>query len=89
MKSSQQTDFRISRTLNPKSKANIEILSLEINLRERKKFLNCSNYPHKNQISNYLQCLNRLIDEYNTLYENFIFIGDFNISVEESQMENV
>ena len=28
------------------------------------------------------------MDEYNTCYENFIFIDDFNTSVEESQMEN-
>ena len=55
-----------SRTLNPKSKTDIETLSVEINLRKRKWFLNCSYNPHKNQISNHLQCLNRLIDEYNT-----------------------
>ena len=77
-----------SRILNPKSKTDIETLSVEINLRKRKWFLNCSYNPHKNQISNHLECLNRLIDEYNTYYENFIFIGDFNTSVEESQMEN-
>ena len=63
-----------SRSLNPKSKTDIETLSVEINLRKRKWFLNCSYNPHKNQISNHLDCLNRLIDEYNT-YENFIFIG--------------
>ena len=77
-----------SRILNPKSKTDIETLSVEINLRKRKWFLNCSYNPHKNQISNHLEYLNRLIDEYNTYYENFIFIGDFNTSVEESQMEN-
>ena len=77
-----------SRILNRKSKTDIETLSVEINLRKRKWFLNCSYNPHKNQISNHLECLNRLIDEYNTYYENFIFIGDFNTSAEESQMEN-
>ena len=77
-----------SRILNSKSKTDIETLSVEINLRKRKWFLNCSYNPHKNQISNHLECLNRLIDEYNTYHENFIFIGDFNTSVEESQMEN-
>ena len=34
--------------------------------------------------SNHLECLNRLLYEYNTYYENFIFIGNFNTSVEES-----
>ena len=77
-----------SRILNPKSKTDIETLSVEINLRKRKWFLNCSYNPHKNQISNHLECLNRLTDEYNAYYENFIFIGDFNTSAEESQMEN-
>ena len=77
-----------SRILTPKSETDIETLSVEINLRKRKWFLNCSYNPHKNQISKHLECLNRLIDEYNTYYENFIFIGDFNTSVEESQMEN-
>ena len=77
-----------SRYLNPKSKTDIETLSVEITLRKRKWFLYCSYNPHKNQISNHLECLNQLIDAYNAYYQNFIFIGDFNISVEESQMEN-
>ena len=74
-----------SRISNPNSKTDIEALSVEINLRKRKWFLNCSYNLHKNQISNHLECPNRLIDEYNTYYENFIFTGDFNTSVEESK----
>ena len=62
-----------SRILNPKSKTEIETLSVEINLRKRKWLLNWSYNPHKNQISNHLECLNRLIDEYNTYYENFLY----------------
>ena len=73
-----------SRILNPKSKTDIETLFVEINLRKMEWFLNCSYNPNKNQISNHLECLNRLIDEYNTYYKNFIFIGDFNTSVKES-----
>ena len=73
-----------SSILNPKSKTDIETLLVEINIRKRKWFLNGSYNPHKNQISNNLECLNRLTDEYNTYYENFIFIGNFNTSVEES-----
>ena len=60
----------------------------QLGLKKRKWFLNCSYNPHKNQIFNHLECLNRLIDEYNTYHENFIFIGDSNKGVEESQMEN-
>ena len=46
----------------------IENFSFEINLKKRKWFLNCSYNPHKNQISNHLECLNRLINECNTYY---------------------
>ena len=64
-----------SRILNPKSKIDTETLSVIINLRKRKWFLNCSYNPRKNQLSNHLECLNRLIAEYNTFYESFIFMG--------------
>ena len=67
-----------SRILNPKSETDIETLSVKINFRKRRWFLNCSYNPHKNQIPNHLECVNRLIDEYNTYCENFFFIGDFN-----------
>ena len=47
-----------SRILNPKLKTDIETLLVEINIRKRKWFLNCSYNPHKNQISNNLECPN-------------------------------
>ena len=46
-----------SRILISKVKCNIETLSAAINLRKRKWFLNCSDNPHQNLISNYLECL--------------------------------
>ena len=51
-----------SKLLISKSKCNIETLSVVVNLRKRKWFLNCSYNPHQNLISNHLECLNRLID---------------------------
>ena len=68
-----------SNLLISKSKCNIETLSVAVNLRKRKWFLNCSYNPHQNLISNHLECLNRLIGEHSS-FDNFISIGDFNVS---------
>ena len=65
-----------SRLLNSKSKTGIETISVEINLRKRKWFLNCSYNPNKNLISNHLECLNRIMDEFSKNYHNVIFLGD-------------
>ena len=51
-----------SKLLISKSKCNIETLSVAVNLRKGKWFLNCSCNLHQNLISNHLECLNRLID---------------------------
>ena len=66
-----------SKLLTSKSKYNIETLSVALNLRKSKCFLNCSYNPHQNLISNHLECLNRLVDEYSNSLDNFIFIGGF------------
>ena len=50
----------------------------EIYLRKRKWFINSSYDPSKSFISNHIECLNRIIDEYNKTYKNFLFLGDFN-----------
>ena len=71
-----------------KSKCNIEILSAAVNLRKRKWFLNCSYNPHQNLISNHLECLNRLIDEHSNSFDDFIFIGDLNVSTNHNSMIN-
>ena len=42
-----------SRLLQCKSQCNIESLSVEINLRKRKWFLNCSYNPHRNSVSSH------------------------------------
>ena len=77
-----------SKLLISKSKCNIETLSVAVNLRQRKWFLNCSYNPHQNLISNHLECLNRLIDKHSNSFDNFIFIGDFNISTNRNSMIN-
>ena len=57
-----------SKLLINKSKCNIETLSVVVNVRKRKCFLNCSYNPHQNLISNHLQCLSRLIDEHSSSF---------------------
>ena len=69
-----------SRLLISKSKCNNEKLSVAVNLRKRKWFLNCSYNPHQNLISNHLEWLNCLIDVLSNGFDNFIFIGGFNLS---------
>ena len=77
-----------SKLLISKSKCNIETLSVAVNLRKRKWFLNYSNNPHQNLISNHLESLHRLIDEYSNSFDNFIFIGDFSVSTNHDSMIN-
>ena len=70
------------RLLNSKSKTGIESISVEINLRKRKWFLNCSYNPNKNRISNHLECLNRIMDD------NVIFLGGFNTCINDNAMNS-
>ena len=76
-----------SRLLQFKSQCNIESPSIEVNLRKRKWFLNCSHNPHRNSILNHLECSNHVIDEHSKTYEKFGFIGDFNIDIDENSMK--
>ena len=77
-----------SRLLQCKSQCNIESLTVEINLRKRKWFLNCSYNPHRDSISSHLECLNRVIDEHSKIYDNFIFIGDFNVGIDKNSIKH-
>ena len=76
-----------SHLLKSKSQCNIESLSVEINLRKRKCFLNRSYNPNINSISSHLECLNRVTDKHSKTYHNFIFIGDFNLCNGENTMK--
>ena len=63
---------------------NIESLCVEVNLRKRKWFLNCSCNPYRNSILRHLEYLNRVKDEHSKTYDTFIFTGDFNVDIEEN-----
>ena len=77
-----------SRLLNSKFITGIETISVEINLRKRKWFLNCSYNLNKNLISNHLECLNRIMDEFSKNYDNVIFLGDFNTCINVNAMKS-
>ena len=66
-----------SKFLKVKSACNIESICVEVNLRKRKRFINGSYNPNKSFLSNHLEYLNRIIDEYSKLYQNFLFWGGF------------
>ena len=77
-----------SSLLQCKSQCNIESLSVEISLRTRTWFLNCSNIPHRNTFSRHLECLNHVIDEHSKTHDNFIFIKDFKVCIDKNSMKN-
>ena len=68
----------------------IEGFFVEINLRNKKKWLlSCSYNPTKMQISNHLAELSKNTDLYLTKYDQLLFLGDFNAGVEDSSVKNV
>ena len=62
---------------------NIENLSVQVNLRKRKWFFNGSYNPRKSKILNHLNYLNLVFNKYSKVYDNFIFMGDFNVTVSD------
>ena len=67
---------------------NIENLSVEINLRERKCFFNSSYNLHKSKTLNHLNYLNLVFNKYSKVYDNFIFMGDVNVAMSNKAMED-
>ena len=49
--------------------------------------MNGSYNTNKNQISHDLECFNSLLDEHSRKYENYAFIGDFNVNTSDSSMK--
>ena len=66
----------------------IECISFEINLR-KKKWVLFSAYQPPNQSQDYLfENLGRALDHYSEHFENFMFIGDFNMTETEEQLKD-
>ena len=75
-----------SNFLKRKSDCNIKSIYVKVNLKKRKWFCNGAYNPNKNFISNYLECFNPIIDEYKKSYQNFLFYGDFDASINKKCM---
>ena len=66
----------------------IECISLEMNLR-KKKWVLFSVYRPPNQSQDYLfENFGRALDHYSENFENFIFVGDFNMTETEEQLKD-
>ena len=78
---------KLSKFLKIKPDCNIESICVEVNLKKKKWFINGLYNPNKSFLSNHLERLNRIVDEYSKLYQNFLFLGDFNASVSEKCLE--
>ena len=49
--------------------------------------MNGSYNPNKSQICHHLEYLNSILDEYSKKYENYVFIGDFNVDMSDCSMK--
>ena len=64
----------------------LEGLYIELNLKNKKWLINCSYNPHRKNIEAHLAGLSKRLDLYSSSYENFLLLGDFNVSTEENQI---
>ena len=53
---------------------------VELNLRNEKWLISCSNKPNKTMICNHLNALSTYLDLHSTTYEKILILGDFNES---------
>ena len=58
---------------------------VDINL-QKKKWLCCSYNPNENAIKSHLEILHKGLALYSSKYENFIYLGPFNVGVYNSHM---
>ena len=78
-----------SRQLNSFKFSNgVECISFEINLRKKKWALFSVYRPPTQSQDNLFENLGRALDHYSENYENFMLIGDFNMTETEEQLKN-
>ena len=78
-----------SRQLNSfKFSDGVECISFEINLGKKKWALFSVHRPPTQSQDNLFENLGRALDHYSESYENFMFIGDFNMNETEERLEN-
>ena len=66
----------------------IEAMFTEINLRNRKWLFCCSYNPNKATTERHIEALSKSIDLHSSLYDNFIFLGDFNATIKETSVKD-
>ena len=67
-------------------KSPIEAMFIEINLRNRKWLSCCSYNPNKATNERHIEALSKSINLHSSLYDNFIFLGDFNQLLRKLQL---
>ena len=65
----------------------IECLLIEINVSKKKWLIYGSYNPNKSSISSHLSTLSKSLDNYTTLFDNIILLGDFNSEISENSMK--
>ena len=66
-----------------------EFFATEINLRKTRWLLICSYSPNKNNISNHLMNLSKVIDRNCSHYGKYLCIGDFNSETSETALRHL
>ena len=66
----------------------IEGFFVEVNLRNKKKWLiSCSYNPKKTSLSNHIAVLGKSLDLFRTKCERLLFLGDFNAGMEDTSLK--
>ena len=66
----------------------IEGFFVKINLRNKKKWpISCCYNPQKTSLSNHTAALSKSLDLFTTKYERLLFLGDFNVGMEDSSIK--
>ena len=68
--------------------SDIECLAIEMKLRKTKWLLICSYNPHKNNISNHLKNLSKIIDRNSSRCDKYLCIRDFSSETSETALRN-
>ena len=66
----------------------VEGLYEEVKLRKQKWLISCCYNPNKSMICQHMKALAKNMDLHSSTYENFIFFGDFNASMEYSALKD-
>ena len=76
-----------SKLLEPKFHSDIECIVIEFNIYKRKWLLLGLYNPKKSLISNCITHVSKYIDQYSSLYDNIILLGDFNSEMSDEVMD--